>query len=175
MSTFLKLHAEVFLRERVELKVSFSVLFPLIATHVNTHTHTNGSAHTVLESQNLPHQSRILGAGGGSLLPCFHGLFSSFSFSFPSHTFSSQSPRAETLMKTNARNQFAASSFHLAGARLCTSISTAAGGELLQSSPITHTSVLRSSYRLRALLREKCIKMGGMCYLKLGSENLFFF
>ena len=94
---------------------------------------------------------------------------------FPSHTFPSQSPRAKTLMKTNARNQFAASSFHLAGARLCTSISTAAGGELLQSSPITHTSVSPSSYRLRALLRDRCIKMGRLCFLKLSSQNLFFF
>lgn len=51
--------------------------------------------------------------------------------SLPSFTFSPQSPRAETLMKTNVRNQFEASSFHLAGARLCTSISTPAGGELL--------------------------------------------
>lgn len=114
------------------------------------------------------------GGGGGSLLPCFPSLFPSLSSS-PSHTFLfSQSPRAETLMKTNARNQFAASSFHLAGARLCTSISTPAGGELLQSSPITHTSVLRSRYGLQASLRErKRIKMGGMCYLKLSSENLF--
>lgn len=55
------------------------------------------------------------------------------------------------------------------------SISTAAGGELLQNSPITHTSVLRSSYRLQALLTEECIKMKRMCYLKLSSENMFFF
>lgn len=92
---------------------------------------------------------------------------------FPSYTFSSQSPRAKTLMKTNARNQFAASSLHLDGARFCASISTAAGGELLQSSPITHTSILRSSYRLQALLREEWIKMGGLCYLKLCSEICF--
>lgn len=168
-------HAEVFLIEN-EWSSRFLSLPLSPDCHTCQHIDTKWErAHTVLENQNLPHQSRVLGAGGGSLLPCFPSLFPSFSFSFPSHTFSSQSPRAETLMKTNARNQFAASSFHLAGARLCTSISTAAGGELLQSSPITHTSVLRNSYRLRALLREKCIKMGGMCYLKLSSENLFFF
>lgn len=97
-----------------------------------------------------------------------------FSLSSPVSLFqSSQSPRAETLMKMNARNQFAASSFHLAGARLCTSISTPAGGELLHS-PVTHNSVLRSSYGLQALLRKDCIKINGMCYLKLYFENLLF-
>lgn len=89
------------------------------------------------------------------------------SLSLPSHRFSSRSARAETLMKTNARNQFAASSLHLAGVHLCASISTAAGEELLRSSPITHTSVLWSSYRPRLLLREE------RC-LKLSSENLVF-
>lgn len=138
----------------------------------NQHAHTNGSTHTFLESQNLPHQSPQGWRGVSSALLSLS--LPLLLFLFPSHTFSSQSPRAETLMKTNARNQFAASSFHLAGARLCTSISTAAGGELLQSSPITHTSVLRNSYGLRALLRELCIKMGGMCYLKLSGENLVF-
>lgn len=133
--------------------------------------------HALFQSQNLIHQCRALwagkGGGAGSLLPCFAFSIPLLLFLFPSHTVSSRSPRAETLMKTNARNQFAASSFHLAGARFCTSISTAAGGELLQSSPITHTSVLRSSFGLRALLREECIKIGGKCYLKLSTEICF--
>lgn len=149
----------------MELEVSFPS--PDCHTcHIPTHTRS------LLESQNLPHQSQVLWAGGGSVLPCFS--LSLPLFLFPSTTFSPQSPRAETLMKTNARNQFEASSFHLAGARLCTSISTPAGGELLQSSPITHTSVLRSSYGLRALLTEECFNMGGMCYLKLSYGNLLF-
>lgn len=111
-------------------------------------------------------RAKSSGPEGGLFCPAFP-LSPSLPLSLPSFTFSPQSPRAETLMKTNARNQFEASSFHLAGARLCTSISTPAGGELLQSSPITHTSVLRSRYGLQATLREECIKTGAMCNLKL--------
>lgn len=155
-------HAEVFLENEWSLRFLFLRLIVTRATYQHTHA----------ASQNLPHQSQVLWAGGGSVLPCFS--LSLPLFLFASTTFSPQSPRAETLMKTNARNQFEASSFHLAGARLCTSISTPAGGELLQSSPITHTSVLRSSYGLRALLTEECFNMGGMCYLKLSYGNLLF-
>lgn len=113
----------------MELEVSFP-LPDCHTCHIPTHTRS------VLESQNLPHQSQVLWAGGGSVLPCFS--LSHLLCLFPSTTFSPQSPRAETLMKTNARNQFEASSFHLAGARLCTSISTPAGGELLQQPYYTH-------------------------------------
>lgn len=150
-----------------EVAVHAGVCFPCPDCHMS---HIPTQPRSVLESQNLPHQSQVLWARGGSVLPCFPSL----PLSLPSFTFSPQSPRAETLMKTNARNQFEASSFHLAGARLCTSISTPAGGELLQSSPITHTSVLRSRYGLQATLREECIKMGAMCDLKLSWENLLF-
>lgn len=135
---------------------SYSTRWERVGPLFFSHTHQR----TVLESQNLPHQSRVLRAGGGVSSGLLSLSLPLLRFLFPSQTFSLQSPRAETLMKTNARNQFAASSFHLAGARLCTSISTAAGGELFQSSPITHTSVLRSSYghcwERNALKREEC-------------------
>lgn len=147
--------------------------FLLTPTDQHSHTHTEVGTHTLFwRVRVFLIRDESLGPEGVSsaLLSLSLPLLL-----FPSHTFSSLSPRAETLMKTNARNQFAASSLHLDGARLCASISTAAGGELLQSSPITHTSVLRSSYRLWALLREEWIKMGGLCYLKLCSKNLFLF
>lgn len=134
------------------LNLSFSLYFFFLpaAAHINTQT----GAHTVFRESEFTSSEQSPQGLRGSPLPSFPTLFPSPSLSLIpySHTFSSQSPRAETLMKTNARNQFAASSLHLAGARLCASISTAAGGELFQNSPITHTSVLRRSYRLRALL-----------------------
>lgn len=108
----------------------------------------------------------------GLFLLCFHtppSLHNSF------HTLCAWSPRAETLMKTNARNQFEASSFHLAGARLCTSISTPAGGELHQSSPLspsvslsythTHAYILRRGYEGNRGEEKERIKMGGMSLL----------
>lgn len=61
------------------------------------------------------------------------GLFSGLLALFP--PLSSQSPRAVALMKTNARNQFSASSFHLVGARLCTSISTGVLTEVQRALP----------------------------------------
>lgn len=168
--------ADLFLIEN-DLSSSFPFLLLPTAcryTYQRNHTNTNGSTDCSEEWEFTSSEQRPQGLRGvSSALLCL-SLFPSNSFCFPL-SFASQSPRAETLMKTNARNQFAASSLHLAGARLCASISTAAGGELLQNSPITHTSVLRSSYRLQALLTEECIKMKRMCYLKLSSENMFFF
>lgn len=96
------------------------------------------------------------------------GLVSGLLALFP--PLSSQSPRAEALMKTNARNQFSASSFHLVGARLCTSISTPAGGELLQSSA-RHTSISRSSWRLQPLCGAASIKTNGTMPPKAKPQN----
>lgn len=105
---------------------------------------------------NSPHQ-RGGGIGGGVgcwvgwsvlFLPSFQPPRNSF------HTVCARSPRAETLMKTNARNQFEASSFHLAGARLCTSISTPAGGELHQGSPLS-LSLSHTHTQASAHLEEK--------------------